>query len=312
MQRIQKVFDDLDLMCETLRAWDVQFYLLDGILQGQTAGAFVQNFGEHAVYGYAGFAPPLSMSGAPPEGMITFNMMEPSVQRYWMRGHDLDSGMAWVFPQGAELRSASPPGFKVHTLSVPDQLIEQIAVSLELTLPPPSKCPEVFLLPSASQAFVMHHLCEFRDYSAAFSPGNVRAVLRVLLECWIGPTQARSPRRPNMRSRDRALGKCMELIFEGQVAQLTTSLLLERSGVSERTLQYAFRDRFGVPPSTFCRSLNLSRVRTALRAGDIERDAVRDIAARFGFSHMGQFARDYRGLFGERPSDTLRNRGRVS
>jgi AraC family ethanolamine operon transcriptional activator len=33
---------------------------------------------------------------------------------------------------------------------------------------------------------------------------------------------------------------------------------------------------------------------------------VQEVAARWGFSHMGQFSSDYRLQFGERPSDTLR------
>jgi AraC family ethanolamine operon transcriptional activator len=33
---------------------------------------------------------------------------------------------------------------------------------------------------------------------------------------------------------------------------------------------------------------------------------VADIAIRWGFWHMGQFARDYRAMFGELPSETLK------
>lgn len=35
-------------------------------------------------------------------------------------------------------------------------------------------------------------------------------------------------------------------------------------------------------------------------------DTVQDVAARWGFWHMGAFASDYRRQFGERPSDTGR------
>ena len=33
---------------------------------------------------------------------------------------------------------------------------------------------------------------------------------------------------------------------------------------------------------------------------------IRDIANRYGFWHMGQFAADYKKLFGELPSKTLK------
>ena len=36
--------------------------------------------------------------------------------------------------------------------------------------------------------------------------------------------------------------------------------------------------------------------------------SVQDAAAAYGFWHMSQFAVDYRELFGERPSETLKRR----
>ena len=35
---------------------------------------------------------------------------------------------------------------------------------------------------------------------------------------------------------------------------------------------------------------------------------IQDIASHWGFWHLGQFAQDYRHLFGELPSDTLHKR----
>ena len=52
----------------------------------------------------------------------------------------------------------------------------------------------------------------------------------------------------------------------------------------------------------------LNAVRRNLRASGPRGDTVRNVAARWGFWHMGQFARDYRNLFGELPSQTLRGK----
>ena len=77
--------------------------------------------------------------------------------------------------------------------------------------------------------------------------------------------------------------------------------------VSKRTLEYAFVERFGLAPSAYLKSHRLNSVRRALRAADPEGEKVSDIANRWGFWHMGQFAADYRAQFDELPSQTLRH-----
>lgn len=74
--------------------------------------------------------------------------------------------------------------------------------------------------------------------------------------------------------------------------------------VSDRTLRLAFLERYGVGPVTFFRFLRLNAVRSRLRAN--QEIAIADAAREFGFHHLGNFAADYRRLFGVRPSQTER------
>ncbi|WEJ63778.1 helix-turn-helix domain-containing protein [Thiomicrorhabdus lithotrophica] len=76
-------------------------------------------------------------------------------------------------------------------------------------------------------------------------------------------------------------------------------------GVSERTLQYAFRSYVDMPPVTYLRLCRLHRVRTILKDSDPQATTVTDIAMRYGFLHLGRFALEYRQLFNETPSATL-------
>ena len=77
-------------------------------------------------------------------------------------------------------------------------------------------------------------------------------------------------------------------------------------GVSRRTLQYSFQDVLGLNPVRFLRALRLNGARRTLKAADPKDDTVTDIAARWGFWHLSHFAADYRSMFEEQPSDTLR------
>ncbi|MDO5627066.1 MAG: AraC family transcriptional regulator [Mobilicoccus sp.] len=81
--------------------------------------------------------------------------------------------------------------------------------------------------------------------------------------------------------------------------------LAAHAGCSVRTLQQAFRDDIGVTPVTFIRDRRLDRVRADLEgAGPDVR--ISEVAARWGFGHLGGFAGHYRQRFGETPSDTVK------
>ena len=57
----------------------------------------------------------------------------------------------------------------------------------------------------------------------------------------------------------------------------------------------------------YLRTLKLNKVRKILKHSGIQNTHTTDIANNYGFWHMGQFAKDYKNLFGELPSETLNN-----
>ena len=75
------------------------------------------------------------------------------------------------------------------------------------------------------------------------------------------------------------------------------------SGLSARSLQYAFQERYGVSPMRYLRRVRLDRAREDLRRGN---GSVAEIASYWGFSNLGRFARAYQQQFGEFPSVTRR------
>ena len=92
----------------------------------------------------------------------------------------------------------------------------------------------------------------------------------------------------------------------------TTAELAHAMGVSARALQKAFAKSGELPPMTYLRHLRLHRVRDELADASRTRSsaAVTTVASRWGFVHLGRFAQQYRQLFGEPPSQTLRPSGR--
>ena len=78
---------------------------------------------------------------------------------------------------------------------------------------------------------------------------------------------------------------------------------------NQRTLQNVFRERLGLTPFEYLRTLRLNQVRRELvgRSGD-PTASVAEVAKRWGLLHPGRLSVDYRAHFGESPSVTLHAR----
>ncbi|MGB7731219.1 MAG: helix-turn-helix domain-containing protein [Candidatus Acidiferrum sp.] len=98
----------------------------------------------------------------------------------------------------------------------------------------------------------------------------------------------------------------MEFVEQHDRECLSVEQLAAAAGVSERTLRDAFLRYFGVPPVQYLNRRALHEIRKALLAADPHATTVAETATQFGVWQFGRMARDYRFLFGELPSETLR------
>lgn len=73
-----------------------------------------------------------------------------------------------------------------------------------------------------------------------------------------------------------------------------------------RTFYYNFKKYTGCTPHQYIKHLKMAHVRKLLKEARPDGSEVRSIAYQFGFRHLGQFSGDYKKLFGEVPSDTLK------
>ena len=87
---------------------------------------------------------------------------------------------------------------------------------------------------------------------------------------------------------------------------LSSSELRRAAGVSERALRKGFVERYTLPPAGFLKAFRLNGARKELRRIASPELRITDVANKWGFWHLGQFAGDYRAWFGELPSQTLK------
>lgn len=109
---------------------------------------------------------------------------------------------------------------------------------------------------------------------------------------------------PHLIRKRQLLAKACERMAQCSEAPLSLEALCQEIGTSRRTLNDVFQDLMGLSPARYQRALRLNAVRRALRQAR-PGTTVQEVATEWGFWHLGQFAHDYRQLFGEKPSATL-------
>jgi AraC-like DNA-binding protein len=97
----------------------------------------------------------------------------------------------------------------------------------------------------------------------------------------------------------------LDLMMDRLTEPLTLQDVCLACGRSKRSMIHHFTEALGISPMAYFKLQRLNAVRRALKAADPNTARVLDIAADYGFYHMGHFALEYRELFGVLPSVTL-------
>lgn len=81
----------------------------------------------------------------------------------------------------------------------------------------------------------------------------------------------------------------------------TVADLCMATGVSARTLQYAFQDQLEMTPRAYLKLARLNGARAELLQADPRETSLTAVATHWGFLHIGRFTQAYRQLFCEAP-----------
>lgn len=295
-------FDDLDALTEAVHHWDIDFRLLQA---GGFVGRVKQIVSKDVLLSYARFERRLDQAGGIPPGFRTFVLPAAGCRGFWWRGYQINGNDLLVFPIGSELRSASGIDFEVYLVSISDSLLQELAEDLRLPCDlvfGRNRCEVVQLASSAMDAL--------RRDAARIITANTRlipahATRNLAARLVTLTTTYRQPSKLSGRKRDRAIDRLLDYLRSATNPEQDVAALCRIAAASERTLQYAFRERYGISPVTFVKYWKLNTARRQLLVSD-QYTRISDVASSLGFWHHSQFAADYRHLFGELPSQTIR------
>jgi AraC-like DNA-binding protein len=109
---------------------------------------------------------------------------------------------------------------------------------------------------------------------------------------------------PSAKRRRNVVARFEEILLTG--SSQTLPEIRGMIGVSEKPLRDSCKAHLGMSPSAYRRLHVMQRVHRMLRANDPKSTTIGWIAARSGFRDPDRFARNYRIIYGELPSATLR------
>jgi AraC-like DNA-binding protein len=136
--------------------------------------------------------------------------------------------------------------------------------------------------------------------------GLEQQLIHALVECLSG--RPADEGTPATRRHQDIVARFEGLLQAQPDRHLRMAEICEALGVSDRTLRSLCAEQLGMSPTSYLRLRRTSLVYRALWRGDPDAVTVSGAARRYGFRDLGRFAADYRALFGELPSATLRRR----
>ena len=243
-------------------------------------------------------------TGVSPKGVLTFGLFRPNNIIVW-QGQDTSAAELLSFGSSDPFDGVSATQFCGTTISIKEQDVEFLADALGLNIPNSlrySARPAAFaqhkrLTAIRQNAEMLAGYCA-RPMTAEIEEEIVAGLL-LAANCDDTYEDKSSP-----LNRSRAMTKAIELMLAHLRENVPISRICREAGVSWRTLDRAFSEKFGVGPKRYYLRVRLNRVRSDLIRKS-SRDSISDIANNWGFWHLGQFAHDYYNMFGELPSDTL-------
>ena len=289
--------------------WDLDFRVLE---DGRSAGSIETVSTARVSLSRFRFPWKLHQRGAVPREGRTFGLGVEPGQRVPFCGYPLVDDWLVGFPGTSDFDAQSSESFHTYGLTVDEASFQEAVESLGLQSLADSK-PRLTVYGAARVrgSGIRESLKRIFKAARQASPDTVKSglartidedlVVRLLHLLSGEPPESKS----RIRQRDRALKRCMEFIEQSGRRLIGVQELRKVSGASWRTLDYAFQERFGVTPQAYLRARRMNAVHAELRNARPERGAVSRVAGAWEFWHMGDFAGDYRKLFGELPSETL-------
>lgn len=218
-------------------------------------------------------------------------------------GEQLRAGDVAMLPPSSHVVGSEPEGLHITLWVAPAAEIHEIVA--DLGRDKPSTSSQVHRL-SGRSGFL--DLCRIkndvvRTPALLNSPSHRATVLEGLVRSVSGVAPERGQRRSSSR---KLVGRCIDEAVRTRASAPSMSMLCRAAMASESRVRAAFVEVTGLPPTLYFQRRLLKTARQCLIEADPVDDTVTTILVDLGVTQFGRFAGRYSRVFGEMPSDTLR------
>lgn len=302
MTFIKANFSDFEYYKETFADWELDFRLLSKNNFNVAIKAFMSDYIHISRTTLSGTVEQLGLT---PKGFrsiaIPAKYSSPFV---WLR-KKVDNNNILIFPKNGDLDGISYHNFDVYVIDVNEMFLLQLIDDLGY-----KKAKKIFkgdeqkLTMSQSFAIEFSNIVESFFKKEHLKTSDKKSLLNDIFLFFIKYIEFHGEidTTASLRRRDVAIIKAVDLI-NGQTTEMPTiQQICAYSKISERTLEYAFLEKYKVTPSQYIKAIRLNLVKKELIALKDTPIKISTIAGKYDFWHMGQFAKDFKNQFGVLPS----------
>jgi len=98
-----------------------------------------------------------------------------------------------------------------------------------------------------------------------------------------------------------------DILDENITNDIDISTLTSELNIKSSQLHNAFKKEYGVSPKKYLQTLRYNAIRKVLLLSDPNSVTIAEVASKYKISHMSHFSVQYKNIFGETPSQTLRH-----
>jgi AraC family ethanolamine operon transcriptional activator len=245
-------------------------------------------------------------------GYQSFGLLEPNTTRAMVQGKTVPPGALIAFPHQHEAHGVSSAGFHGNGIHFKGTYLEAIAETVFRT--PLRVLVANARIYSLSRLLLSRLQGELHKWRRMAEPGfpNSATMLAhreeaLAIAVLNGLRHSAEIHETPFMSSDKVVKLVLDYVHGEPSEEITAVDMCTLADCSQSWLEHSFKKRFGVTPKKYVKYLRLSRLReNLLNPNEVEGRTVIELASVYGFWHMGQLAADYRKVYGELPSDTLK------
>lgn len=253
-------------------------------------------------------------------GMIAFAVIVGQKKPFLTYGVERDLDTVTVTPPFANVHSLFPEdGTIAFAFIEPERLLNSLSMAPDVAdwlmslgkQPTPLKAP---FLAKRLRSDILYYLnCALTLKRTTEQSVLCEITIRSLALALTFDFLSRKQENTRIRSRSFEVFQKVRLAMFERAEQIPELLLPSLPGISmkRRALETAFAKSVGLPPAKYFRVHRLHRARRKLLDRNRFDESIGDIAAEEGFWEWSRFSQYYSAQFGELPSETRYNRGRL-